>query len=116
MEKYKSTGSDLDYFIYTKHRNQLRSLTRKSFFGYEQSLIKTVATNPKEFWKYAKRKLKTKTELKDLVDSNGKSCNVDKEKADIKRYKKKNHQRVCRRKHREHTRHRQHNYTTMVIN
>ena len=47
------------------------------------NLLLRIATNPKEFWKYAKRKLKIKTELSDIVDSNGKLCNVDEEKAEI---------------------------------
>ena len=42
-----------------------------------------VTTNPKEFWKYANRKLKSRSGVSDLVDTQGNTITEDREKAEL---------------------------------
>ena len=53
---------------YSKARNKLVNLLRKSRRKYEQSIAKNCKTNPKVFWSHERNKLKTKSGVPPLLE------------------------------------------------
>ena len=71
---------------YTKARNKVKSLMRKAKKRYEKNICSEGKNNPKAFWAHVRQKLKTKSGVAPLLESeNDKESTKfdDKEKADI---------------------------------
>ena len=62
----KDLASEEEKFHYKKLRNQIRRLTKKAKKHVEKEIAKEVKNNPKKFWGYAQRKLKTRPGIPDL--------------------------------------------------
>ena len=62
----KDLASEEEKFHYEKLRNQIRRLTKKAKKLVEKEIAKEVKNNPKKFWGYAQRKLKTRPGIPDL--------------------------------------------------
>ena len=58
-------------------------MTRNLCTDFEHDLARNIKHNPKAFWKYSGTKLKAKSKLGDLLNSNGELTCDDTEKADI---------------------------------
>ncbi len=95
MEKHKAhrrwmrgnrRGDQSMRSLYTKSRDKAKRLIRRSKRLFEKGIASRVKSNPKEFWKYARMKLKTKSGISPLLE-NVKDPNSlkfdDKEKANI---------------------------------
>ena len=72
---------------YNRLKNQIRRLTRKGKKLYEKNIATNVKSNPKAFWQYTHSKLKTRSQIPDIIkpgteDSPTYSQN-DTEKAEI---------------------------------
>ena len=82
----KGLADDEHQLRYKKLTNQIRMLTRKGKRTMEKNIARKSKANPKEFWRYAQTKLKTKTGIPDLETKtpNGskKVTTNDQEKAD----------------------------------
>ena len=63
----------------------MRTLTRKITKQFEKQIAQEVKANPKKFWKYARSKTKTKSNIPDLFKDDNKTefTNSDKEKATV---------------------------------
>ena len=65
---------------YQKLRNQVRRSTRKAHKQYEKEIVKQIRGNPKEFWSYTQSKLKTKTNIPNLIADCGDGNKITLEK------------------------------------
>ena len=72
-KKYLLTRDVQAYKEYCRLRNQVRSLTRKAQKIYEKSIISQIKENPKKFWQYAQAKMKTRTDIPNLIKNELKS-------------------------------------------
>ena len=54
---------------YTKARNKVKTGMRQAKKGFEKGIAKNSKTNPKEFWSYVRRKLKTKSGVAPLLEN-----------------------------------------------
>ena len=80
-KKYTATHDYYDYARYASTRNRLRVLTRSLRRDHELNLATNIATNPKAFWKYVNSRLKTKSQVDDLLREDGSRATTDDEKA-----------------------------------
>ena len=72
------------YKEYQKLRNQVRRSTRKAHKQYEKEIVEHIKENPKKFWSYTQSKLKTKTNIPNLIADDG-----DGNKITLKKYSDK---------------------------
>ena len=83
----KSLALEEEKLQFKKLRNQIRRLARKGKKVMEEHIAKNIKSNPKAFWRYTQRKLKTKPGIPDLEKSNTGKQTVftknDEEKADV---------------------------------
>ena len=75
------TREGKDYRTYAKARNQAGDACKKALKDYEREIAKNAKVNPKAFYAYVNKKLKTRIGVPDLIDKNGKKATTDKEKA-----------------------------------
>ena len=71
---------------YTRSRNKVRTLLRKAKRLFEKGIAIQCKKNPKNFWSYTRRKLKTKSGIAPLLSIPGNSDTLkfdDQEKADV---------------------------------
>jgi len=69
--RYMETRDSSKYRQYCICRNKVRAATRASQREYEKQVAVKAKTEPKNFWKYANSKLKTKSNIPDLfIDAN----------------------------------------------
>ena len=66
-QRYIETRNQDKYKDYTRQRNKVRKLTRRLQKELEKSIAEGVKDNPKRFWQYVRKKMKTKTGAADLV-------------------------------------------------
>ena len=52
---------------YNRLKNQIRRLTRKGKKLYEKNIASNVKSNPKAFWQYTQSKLKTRSQIPDII-------------------------------------------------
>ena len=64
--RYLQTKDGIDYLNYTRARNQAKSSCRKAMIEFEKSIAKQAKSNPKAFYRYAKSKTVTKSNIPDL--------------------------------------------------
>nr|XP_006825930.1 PREDICTED: RNA-directed DNA polymerase from mobile element jockey-like [Saccoglossus kowalevskii] len=70
-KRYTYTRSYNDYATYCGDRNKASRATRFAKTRYEQGLVDCIGENPKAFWKYVGEKINIRSEIPDLMDSNG---------------------------------------------
>ena len=70
-KRYTETGDTLDYIRATQEKNELKEMTRNLCADFEHDLARNIKYNPKAFRKYSGTKLKAKSKLGDLLNSNG---------------------------------------------
>ena len=63
----KNLASDEEHLQFKRIRNQIRRLTRKSKKMVEKNIAKNAKCNPKAFYKYSQSKLKTRSQIPDLI-------------------------------------------------
>ena len=68
-KKRKNLASEEQKLQYGKLQNQIRRNTRKARKLIEKEIAKDAKKNPKKFWAYSQRKLKTGTGIPDLLRS-----------------------------------------------
>ena len=72
---------------YNRLKNQIRRLTRKGKKLYEKNIASNVKSNPKAFWQYTQSKLKTRSQIPDIIkpgtENNPLYSKNDLEKAEI---------------------------------
>ncbi len=83
FKKYMATKDSDDYRSYARTRNQAKWLCRKSARDYERNIAKESKTNPKSFYNYAKKKMKTKSGIADQTKKDGSTASSNKEKAEV---------------------------------
>ena len=81
--RYLQTKEGKDYLEYVKARNTAKLELRKAIRDYEAEIAKQAKRNPKAFYRYINSKLKTKTGIADLKDTDGKTVVDSDEKADM---------------------------------
>ena len=64
---YTSNPTEDNKTAYCRARNKLRKLIRKDKRDFEANLAENVKTNPKQFWRYARSKMKTRATISELV-------------------------------------------------
>ena len=83
----KNLADDEEKLQYNRIRNQIRSLTRKSTKILEKNITQNVKKNPKGFWKYSQQKLKTRSNIPDLIKPGTEQdpvyATTDQEKAEV---------------------------------
>ena len=82
-DDYKLCKSEEKYNLYAKARNQAKWACRKAVRSYELKLASEAKQNPKAFYAYASSKLKTRENVGDLEDEEGKLHTLDTDKTDI---------------------------------
>ena len=70
-KRYLTTRARYDRVNYVQCKNDLRDLTRRLRYKFEQDLANKVKEKPKLFWKYAKSRLKSKSLVPSLTKPNG---------------------------------------------
>jgi hypothetical protein len=80
-KRYLNTREGRDYTEYCRARNQAKWATRKAMRDFEKGIAKNAKTDPGGFYKYVRTKSTTRTGIGDL-ESNGKTAQTDKDKAD----------------------------------
>ena len=83
----KNIADEEEKLQYNRLRNQIRSLTRKSTKILERNITQNVKTNPKGFWKYSQEKLKTRSNIPDLIkpgtEQNPEYATTDQDKSEV---------------------------------
>ena len=86
-QRYLETRSPDKYRDYTKARNKLRKLTRKAAKEVERQISNNAKSNPKGFWRHVRDRLKTNTDVANLVDRRNSDVNcmadTDQGKAEV---------------------------------
>ena len=82
FKRYRNTRSDDDYSMYARARNQAKWICNRAKRDFEKKIARESKTNPKGFYKYVNKNLKTKPTIADLED-NGEIITEDSKKADI---------------------------------
>ena len=86
-QRYLETRSPDKYRDYTKARNKLRKLTRKAEKEVERQISNNAKSNPKGFWRHVRDRLKTNTDVANLVDRRNSDVNcmtdTDQGKAEV---------------------------------
>ena len=80
--RYMETREGKDYKTYAKARNQAGDACKKALKEYEREIAKNAKVNPKAFYAYVNKRLKTRIGIPDLTDEKGQKSTTDKEKAD----------------------------------
>ena len=81
FKKYMETKDGDDYRIYSRSRNQAKWQCRKAARDYERNIAKEAKSNPKRFYNYSKKKMKTKSGIADLTEKDGFTASNNREKA-----------------------------------
>ena len=79
-------GDQTTRLAYTRARNKVKRLLRQSKRMFEKAVASRSKTNPKEFWKYVRRKMKTKSGVSPLLEDTKDPGSLkfgDKEKANL---------------------------------
>ena len=79
--KYCATGDHLDYHRFTIVRNSLRNLTHQLRSKHENKIASLMKENPKVFWKYVRSKVKIKSGIPTLVETDSEAT-TDVQKAE----------------------------------
>ena len=82
-KQYKLSGTKTDYSLYSKARNELRSLTRSLRKSYEEKIASNIKTNQKVFWKYVNSRLKSKSSINCLQHADGSMTHSNTEMANV---------------------------------
>lgn len=81
--RFQQTRDGKEYLEYTRARKEAKAETRRAVREYERSVAKLAKRNPKAFYSYVNKKLKTVTTVNDLKDAAGNIVEDDMEKAEI---------------------------------
>ena len=82
-QRCTATNDPIDIARFHVCRNRLRKLTRHLRQHFESRLVSELKTNSKAFWRYANSRLKTKSGIGDLRDSNGEMVSGAEAKAQV---------------------------------
>ena len=80
---YQKTKHYMDYVRATTEKNEFTTLVRNLNREFEHNLAKNLKMNPKDFWRYCKSKLKSKSRLGDIQTKEGSLTSDDNEKAEL---------------------------------
>lgn len=80
---YVRSRDTLDHARFVRARNDLRWLTRRLRKEFEASLVRGMKNDTKPFWRYTNTRLKTKSQVEDLVRPDGSTASTDAEKAQM---------------------------------
>ena len=79
---FKKEKSQRNYENYTSARNKVRKLTRQCVRKHEEDVSKSIKHQPKKFWNYVNKKIKTTETIPALKIGPDKWAMNDKDKAD----------------------------------
>ncbi len=88
-QRYREDRTPERLQVFHRLRNKVRKLIRAAKRDFEHTLARNVKTNPKQFWRYAKSKLKTKPGISEhkseVLDDAGRPVmtKTDEEKAQV---------------------------------
>ena len=80
--KYCRTKREVDFDLFKKCRNKLRSTTRELREQFEINLTSNIKNKPKHFWKYVKSRLKTRADIPILTLNDGATAITSLQKAE----------------------------------
>ena len=80
--KYCRTKREVDFDLFKKCRNKLRSTTRDLREQFEINLTSNIKNRPKHFWKYVKSRLKTRADIPILTLNDGATAITSIQKAE----------------------------------
>ena len=83
FEKFKISRDSRDYKEYTKKRNRVKSEIRRSIRSIEKEIAENSKRNPKLFYKYLNKKLKTNVSLTNIRNGDGNVVETEKDVADV---------------------------------
>ena len=82
-KQYQNTKNYMDYVRATNEKNEFTTLVRNLSRDFERNLAKNLKNNPKDFWRYCKSKLKSRSRLGDLQRDDDSLTSEDTEKAEL---------------------------------
>ncbi len=84
-KKYMNSKDSKSYKEYCRIRNQVRKLSKLARRNQERKIADDAKSNPKQFWNYVNKKMKTKPSIPNLLisENSKKETDNDREKADI---------------------------------
>ena len=82
-QRYKATKEGRAWDDYARARNEAKWACRQAVRDMEAKIAGLSKTNPKSFFRYANKNLKTKSTIPDLVKPDGTKTKSDKEKAEL---------------------------------
>ena len=82
FKRFRIGGIDLEAQAARKQANALSHLTDKLRKSFERDLAKNAKKNPKGFWKYYQSLTKTRSDIGDIMKSDGTTASCNKEKAE----------------------------------
>ena len=68
---------------YRRASNRVKAEVRKAFRDFKKMIASEAKTNPKAFYKYARSKMRTRTEVSDLKRPDSTTADTDVEKAEV---------------------------------
>ena len=80
---YMASKTGADYCKYARLRNQTKWICRKAARDYERMIAGEAKDNPKAVFSYAKKKMKTKSGIADLIKSDNTMASSSKDKANV---------------------------------
>ncbi|KAK2160241.1 hypothetical protein LSH36_137g01039 [Paralvinella palmiformis] len=82
-KQYQKSKNYMDYVRATNDKIEFTTLVRNLNRNFERNLAKNLKQNPKDFWRYCKSNLKSKSRLGDLQTMDGRLTSDDKEEAEL---------------------------------
>ena len=81
--QYIHSRDVIDLARFKRCRNKLRGLTRRLRRDFEKDVASQLKRNPKQFWRYTNSRIKTRTGIGVIQDTDGRLANNDAEKAEL---------------------------------
>ncbi|MES9879908.1 MAG: reverse transcriptase family protein [Sedimenticola sp.] len=81
--RYRATRCPADFAIYSRIRNATTESIRTAKREYEKKIAAKAKTESKHFWKYVKSKIKTVSNVSNLVKDDGSVTKTEQEKAEV---------------------------------
>ena len=82
FKRFRNQEMDMEAQVARRQANALSHLTDKLRKAFEKDLAKNAKKNPKGFWKYYKSLTKSKSDIGDILKSDGTTATDNKEKAE----------------------------------
>ena len=81
-QRYVETKDGKKYNEYCRNRNQVKNELKRLRRQHEKGIVNKSKQNPKAFWNFVNKNLKSKGKIPELIKEDGSKTNGDKEKAE----------------------------------